>query len=174
MVRCFVALGSNLEKPIEQVTTAVEALANLPNTSLAATSPWYRSKAIGPGSQPDYINGVAELITTQPSLKLLSLLQAIEDQHQRKRLQRWGPRTLDLDILLYGDQTIQQATLTVPHARMLERNFVLSPLHDLAPDLVLPGGIVLKQSLALLNMEGLSLVETKSSNTIAVSRIHQQ
>ncbi|HEB27945.1 MAG TPA: 2-amino-4-hydroxy-6-hydroxymethyldihydropteridine diphosphokinase [Porticoccus sp.] len=173
MVRCFIALGSNLEQPLEQVNRAIEALAKLPNSRLEATSPWYQSTAIGPGNQADYINGVAELCTTQKPLQLLSLLQQIENQQQRKRLQHWGPRTLDLDLLLYGDQVINEATLTVPHARMLERNFVLCPLHDIAPDLVLPGGIHLQQSLAQLSMDGLSLVETlaetKSSNTIAAA-----
>ena len=177
MVRCFIALGSNLEQPLEQVSRAIKALAKLPNSSLEATSPWYQSTAIGPGNQADYINGVAELNTSQKPLQLLSLLQEIENQQQRKRLQHWGPRTLDLDLLLYGDQIINEAILTVPHARMLERNFVLRPLHDIAPDLVLPGGISLQQSLTQLNMEGLSLVdtlvetlvETKSSNTIAAA-----
>ena len=157
MQRCFVALGSNLEQPLLQVERAVEALKVLPESELKAVSPWYHSVAVGP-EQPDYINGVAELDTSQSPLNLLRLLQAIENAQQRKRLQRWGPRTLDLDLLLYADRQINEPDLVVPHPRMLERNFVLRPLYDLAPALVLAGGVSLKQQLARVGMQGLCLV----------------
>ena len=157
MQRCFIALGSNLQQPLLQVERAVEALAALPESELKAVSPWYRSVAVGP-EQPDYINGVAELYTAQAPLDLLALLQEIENLQHRKRQQRWGPRTLDLDLLLYGNRHIAEPTLLVPHPRMAERNFVLCPLYDLAPDLILADGISLKQQLADVGMQGLSLV----------------
>ncbi|MFA7554452.1 MAG: 2-amino-4-hydroxy-6-hydroxymethyldihydropteridine diphosphokinase [Spongiibacteraceae bacterium] len=167
MIRCFIALGSNLEQPLQQVNDALTKLAALPDSRLIAASPWYQSRAVGPGQQPDYINGVAELHTLQPPLELLSLLQAIENQHQRKRLQHWGPRTLDLDLLLYGEETINHPRLTVPHPRMLERNFVLYPLNDLAPDIHFATGQSLKQLLNHCPMDGLRLVDAPTSPTIA-------
>ncbi len=157
MHRCFIALGSNLEQPLLQVRRAVEALSVLPDSELKVVSPWYQSVAVGP-EQPDYINGVAELYTSHSPLDLLALLQGIENAQQRKRLQRWGPRTLDLDLLLYADKLIDEPTLVVPHPRMLERNFVLRPLCDIAPTLVLANGVNVKQQLAEVGMQGLSLV----------------
>ena len=157
MQRCFIGLGSNLEQPLLQVERAVETLKALPESELKAVSPWYQSVAVGP-EQPDYINGVAELNTAQSPLDLLRSLQAIENAQQRKRLQRWGPRTLDLDLLLYADRQLDEPALVVPHPRMLERNFVLRPLYDIAPTLVLADGVSLKQQLARVGMQGLSLV----------------
>ncbi|ARN76301.1 2-amino-4-hydroxy-6-hydroxymethyldihydropteridine diphosphokinase [Oceanicoccus sagamiensis] len=154
---CYIALGSNLEEPLSQVGRAVEALRALPESAVTAVSPWYQSVAVGP-EQPDYINGVVELHTAAEPLTLLTLLQSIENAHERKRVQRWGPRTLDLDILLYADRLIDQPTLTVPHPRMLERNFVLRPLYDIAPALVLANGVPLKEQVAELGMQGLDLV----------------
>lgn len=166
MIRCFIALGSNLEQPQQQVNDALNELAALPGSQLKAVSPWYQSRAVGPGLQPDYINGVAELDTLQPALELLNLLQDIENHHQRKRLERWGPRTLDLDLLLYGDEVIDHPRLTVPHPRMLERNFVLYPLIAIAPELLLSSGQPLKQLLKQCSMDGLRLVDEPTSPTI--------
>lgn len=157
MQRCFIALGSNLEQPLLQVERAVQALKALPQSELKAVSRWYQSVAVGP-EQPDYINGVAELYTNNSPLELLALLQGIENAQQRKRVQRWGPRTLDLDLLLYADRGIDEPALIVPHPRMFERNFVLCPLYDIAPTLVFANGVSLKQQLADIGMQGLSLV----------------
>ena len=96
-------------------------------------SPWYSSPPMGPADQPDYINGVAKLETTLPPLPLLKALQGIESTHHRVKLEHWGPRTLDLDILLYGNQVIDLPELRIPHAEMATRNFVLFPLADIAP-----------------------------------------
>ena len=148
MTRCFIALGSNLDNPLRQVTTAVTELSQLQACQVSQCSPWYYSKAIGPDGQPDYINGVVELETDLPAMALLRQLQAIEQQHQRQRLQHWGPRTLDLDLLLYGNAIINQAELTVPHPQMQQRNFVLYPLFDIAADLHLPDGATLRSLLA--------------------------
>jgi 2-amino-4-hydroxy-6-hydroxymethyldihydropteridine diphosphokinase len=139
-LRAWIGLGSNLEDPLAQVSTALQELRLLPDTTLAARSSLYRSDPVGPPGQPDYINAVAALDTRLEPETLLDALQAIEQMHQRVRKIHWGPRTLDLDLLLYGDQVISTPRLTVPHAYMTERNFVLWPLAELAPELILPDG----------------------------------
>ncbi len=140
MITAYIALGSNLGESRALLASALAAIADLPNSRLAAVSPTYRSSAVGPGTQRDYLNLVAELETGLRAPELLTALQQIETEHGRQRQEHWGPRTLDLDILLYGNLTISTDELTVPHPRMAERNFVLYPLTDLAPDLVLPCG----------------------------------
>lgn len=167
MTRCFIALGSNLEQPLAQVMRAAEELAALPESRLIALSPWYQSTAIGPGEQTDYINGVAELQCKHSALELLAQLQLIENKHQRQRLERWGPRTLDLDLLLYGNETINEPTLIVPHPRMLERHFVLQPLFDIVPTLTLSDGSLLKHHLERCPTAGLRLVKSTPSLAIA-------
>jgi 2-amino-4-hydroxy-6-hydroxymethyldihydropteridine diphosphokinase len=139
-LRAWIGLGSNLEDPLAQVSTALQELKLLPDSTLAARSSLYRSDPVGPPGQPDYINAVAALDTRLEPEALLDALQAIEQMHQRVRKIHWGPRTLDLDLLLYGDQVISTPRLTVPHAYMTERNFVLWPLAELAPELILPDG----------------------------------
>lgn len=151
----YIALGSNLDNPEQQVATALQAIARLPECELAASSPWYRSKAVGPGRQPDYINGVCAIQTGLQPLALLHALQAIEQQQGRVRSERWGPRTLDLDILLYGDLETDSEELKLPHPRMTERNFVLMPLADITADLVLPDGRHLAKLLANCQHDGI-------------------
>lgn len=145
-VSAYIGLGSNLAgslgSPLVQLQQAVQALAALPDTSLKTVSPAYRSIAVGP-EQPDYTNAVACLQTSLAPLALLDQLQAIEQAHERVRVQHWGPRTLDLDLLLYGDQTIDLPRLQVPHPYLTRRNFVLYPLAAINPDLVLPCGTAL-------------------------------
>lgn len=138
-VAAFIGLGSNLDDPAGHICQALEALAELPDTRLAAHSSLYRSPPMGPPDQPDYINAVAELHTALAPEHLLDHLHAIEQQHGRERTEHWGPRTLDLDLLLYGDQKINTSRLTVPHAGMRERAFVLYPLQEIAPEVMLPG-----------------------------------
>jgi 2-amino-4-hydroxy-6-hydroxymethyldihydropteridine diphosphokinase len=138
--RVYVGLGSNLEDPLLQVQAALSALDRLADTQLINHSPWYRSKAVGPGEQPDYINGVAELETSLPPEQLLSDLHGIEIAQGRIRNERWAARTIDLDILLYGNQIVATDRLRIPHPRLHQRNFVLYPLADLAPLLVFPDG----------------------------------
>lgn len=145
-VIAYVALGSNLAQPERQVRQAAVALGALPETALRLISPLYRTAPMGPPGQPDYVNAVAALQTTLAPLALLDELQAIEQTQGRVREgERWGPRTLDLDLLLYGDTTIADERLTVPHPGLKERSFVVVPLHDIAPDLVLPDGTALAQ-----------------------------
>lgn len=138
--RCYIALGSNLATPIEQLKSAVSALENLTQTELIAVSSFYRSKPLGPQDQPDFVNAVAAIDTALAPLPLLDALQQIEQQQGRVRLRRWGERTLDLDILLYADQIIQSERLTVPHYDMHNREFVIVPLYEIAPHLQLPSG----------------------------------
>ncbi len=137
----YVGLGSNLAHPIYQIKKALRALEVLPLTDLRAHSGLYRSKPLGPQNQPDYINAVAALSSELAPLILLDKLQAIENQQDRVRnAERWGPRTLDLDMLLYGNRQSQDARLILPHPGLFERAFVLYPLAECAPDLVLPDG----------------------------------
>ena len=136
----FIGIGSNLGERDRHVTSALTAISALPLTRLEGVSPWYRSTAIGPGEQRDYLNGVAQLRTRLSPHALLDALHDIEQNCGRIRQIRWGPRTIDLDILLFGELVVSDATLIVPHPRMRERGFVLFPLRDLVPDLVLPDG----------------------------------
>jgi 2-amino-4-hydroxy-6-hydroxymethyldihydropteridine diphosphokinase len=135
----YVGLGSNLDHPVEQVRRAFEALDRLALTRLVARSPLYRSDPVGPPGQSDYINAVAHLRTGLGPLELLDALQLIESRQGRVRGERWGPRTLDLDLLLFGDEVIDTPRLTVPHPRLVERAFVLLPLKDVAAEMIVPG-----------------------------------
>jgi 2-amino-4-hydroxy-6-hydroxymethyldihydropteridine diphosphokinase len=133
MTRCYIALGSNLGDPREHLLSALAALRDLSDTTLVSCSRFYGSIAVGPGQQNNYVNAVAAVDTTLAAEQLLSAMQNIENQHQRRRNERWGPRTLDLDLLLYGDARINTEALCVPHPRMHQRDFVLRPLADIAP-----------------------------------------
>jgi 2-amino-4-hydroxy-6-hydroxymethyldihydropteridine diphosphokinase len=152
MTRVWIGLGSNLDDPLAQLHRAVAALAALPGTSLACVSAVWRNPAMplpeASETQPDYFNAVAGLDTALAPLELLDALQAIETAQGRKRIVRWGPRTLDLDVLLFGQQTISTPRLVVPHPGMTDRRFVLQPLFDLAPALHLPDGRPLSELLA--------------------------
>lgn len=140
MNKVYIALGSNLEHPQAQLTAALQALNKLYDSRLTAVSSFYQSKPLGPQDQPDYVNAVACLETSLAPLALLDELQRIEHEQGRVRLRRWGERTLDLDILLYADHIIQSERLTVPHYDMHQREFVIIPLVEIAPHLVLPNG----------------------------------
>ncbi|MES9830744.1 MAG: 2-amino-4-hydroxy-6-hydroxymethyldihydropteridine diphosphokinase [Candidatus Thiodiazotropha sp. DIVDIV] len=140
MVVAYVGLGSNLDNPKRQVETALAELAKLNDTYLERHSSLYRSKPVGPQDQPDFINAVARLSTTLEPEALLDALQALEQSHHRIRGERWGPRSLDLDLLLYGNQFINTPRLKVPHPEIAKRSFVLLPLKEISPtDLSIPG-----------------------------------
>lgn len=148
MPRCYIALGSNQGDPVQQVQTACWALRALPQSQLISCSSLYRSAPMGPQDQPSYINAVLALDTELPPEALLDQLQRIEQEHGRvRKAERWGPRTLDLDILLYGDQVIQSKRLQVPHYHMHARAFVLYPLAEIAPTLQMPDGTALNDML---------------------------
>ncbi|WP_295854788.1 2-amino-4-hydroxy-6-hydroxymethyldihydropteridine diphosphokinase [uncultured Xylophilus sp.] len=131
-VTAYVALGANLGDPVAAIAAAFEALGGLPDTRLVQRSPLYRTAPVD-SSGPDYVNAVAEIATRLEPLALLQALQAIETDAGRTRPWQNAPRTLDLDLVLYGDRTIALPTLTVPHPRMADRAFVLRPLQDIAP-----------------------------------------
>jgi 2-amino-4-hydroxy-6-hydroxymethyldihydropteridine diphosphokinase len=140
MVIVYVGLGSNLENPRKQIETALVELAQLSNSHLDSVSSLYRSQPVGPQDQPDFVNAVAKLSIGLEAEALLDSLQQLEQRHHRIREVRWGPRSLDLDLLLYGDQVINTSRLQVPHPEIINRNFVLAPLKEIAPeDLVIPG-----------------------------------
>ncbi len=159
-VRTYIGLGSNLGEPKDQLKKAIAALRHLPDSRLTALSRLYRSQPMGPADQPDYLNAVAMLDTRLSPEALLDALQAIESEQGRVRgPQRWGPRTLDLDLLLYGAEIIDTERLKVPHPGLPERSFVLYPLADVAPELVLPDGRSLRELLAVCSREGLEVLE---------------
>jgi 2-amino-4-hydroxy-6-hydroxymethyldihydropteridine diphosphokinase len=136
----YVGIGSNLQGPARQVEDAMDLLGEIPETRLAATSSLYRSAAFGGIEQPEFVNAVAALLTTLAPDELLGHMQAIESRQGRERGDtRWGPRVLDLDLLVYSREKIEKLHLTVPHPGIGERNFVLLPLVEIAPDLVIPG-----------------------------------
>jgi len=139
MIKVYIGLGSNLADPQSQLKKAIIAMEMIPSSSVAKTSPFYRSKAVGPEDQPDYINAVVELDTELSASVLLDYLQAIENEQGRERKIKWGARTLDLDILLFGDEIINDDRLQVPHVEMHKRGFVLLPLNKIAPECVIPG-----------------------------------
>lgn len=154
-VRVYIGLGSNLAEPAEQLRNALDALDKAEGTRLAAVSGFYASDSLLPG-QPRYTNAVAALDTTLEPLQLLDALQAIENDQGRVRQERWGPRTLDLDVLLFGQQVLDSPRLKVPHYHMHARPFVLYPLAELVPaDFVLADGRSLAQMLAACPFSGL-------------------
>ncbi len=152
MITVYIGLGSNLAQPAEQIQAAVAALKTLPETSISSVSSLYSSKPMGPQEQPDYINAVACLQTKLSAIALLDKLQSIElDFGRVRKKQRWGSRILDLDILLYADHVINTERLIVPHYGMKVREFVIYPLVEINPSLILPDGskiIELKEALA--------------------------
>lgn len=142
-VTTYIGLGSNLANPISQVTLATKELSQLPQTALIQVSSLYCSTPFDATTQPLFINAVAELKTTLEPATLLNYLLKIELHHKRSRALRWGPRTLDLDILLYGDSIISNSTLCIPHPGLQQRVFVIMPLLEINPHLTLPCGTML-------------------------------
>ena len=160
MERIYIGMGSNLAAPDQQLRSATQALALLPGTTLVGVSAFYQSDSLLPG-QPRYTNAVAALDSNLAPLALLDALQAIENDQGRERLERWGPRTLDLDILLLGERLIDEPRLKVPHYQMHLRAFVLYPLAELAPaELQLPDGRTLKELLTACPFVGLERLPT--------------
>ena len=167
MSSVYIGLGSNLEQPQQQLSRAIAEIGQLPDTRVLQHSPFYRSSAIGPGEQPDYINAVAHLHTDLDAMGMLQQLQAIELAHGRQRTLRWGPRTLDLDILLFDDLIVATETLQIPHPRITERNFVIAPLYDLCPGLALPDGTTLVSVFATMSQAGLQRLDYQHTDTTA-------
>ncbi len=158
----YIGLGSNLEDPIKQVRTALQELDQIKSSKLIKHSSLYKSDPVGPAGQPDYINAVAEIKTRLKPITLLQALQAIEQDHQRVRLKRWGPRTLDLDLLIYADQKIDEPDLIVPHIMIAERSFVLYPLAEIASDIQIPGLASMPELLKNVSRKGLSKLSNET------------
>ena len=139
MTVAYVGLGANLGDPRRQLEAAIDQLKKLPDTDFVLVSGFYRSAPLGYVDQPDFLNAVAMLDTTLPAEQLLENLQKIERQQGRERPFPSAPRTLDLDLLLYGSSVLDSPRLTLPHPRMHERAFVLRPLLELDPEISVPG-----------------------------------
>jgi len=146
--RVFIGLGSNLAEPAAQVERAIAALAALPQSRLLRQSRLYASPPLGPVDQPDYVNAVVEMDTTLEPVALLNALQGIEQKQGRVRTRHWGERVIDLDLLLYADMQMESRGLTLPHPGIAARAFVLRPLAELEPELMIPGQGILRDLLA--------------------------
>jgi len=159
-VHAFVGLGGNVGDVAEAFASAAARMDALPGTQLLRVSRRYRTPAWGLEAQPDFLNAVAMLETQLPARELLDELLAIERMHGRDRATetRWGPRTLDLDLLLYGDETIDEPGLRVPHPRLHERAFALRPLLDIAPDISIPGHGPVRNLPAAMAADGIEAV----------------
>ncbi|CCN72452.1 2-amino-4-hydroxy-6-hydroxymethyldihydropteridine pyrophosphokinase [Vibrio nigripulchritudo ATCC 27043] len=158
MITVYIAVGSNLSDPVTQALQGIEALKSIPNTEFVRASSLYSSTPMGPQNQPDYINAVVEVQTSLTPLELLDSTQKIElEQGRVRKDERWGPRTLDLDIVLYGNEVIDSERLTVPHYGMKVREFVLYPLAEIAPSLTLPDGTQLQTLLKQVDRNGLNV-----------------
>jgi len=155
----YIGLGSNLANPLVQVRQALIELESIPGTRVTARSSLYRTSPVGYLEQPDFINAVASVQTTLKPQALLAALLAIENRHGRRRAMRNAPRTLDLDLLLYGEEVFDQDGLTLPHPRLHERAFVLAPLAEIAPEAVVPGMGRLQDLLARVDCNGVSRID---------------
>jgi 2-amino-4-hydroxy-6-hydroxymethyldihydropteridine diphosphokinase len=155
-VPAYVGIGSNMGDSVARVRGAFEALAALPRTQLVARSRLYRTRPFGPVPQGDFINAVAGLLTQLDAHEVLEAIRGIEHGADRVRSERWGPRTLDLDLLVFGAEKIASADLTVPHPGIAQRGFVLAPLHDIAPTLSVPGAGRVEVLLRQLTDDGIA------------------
>ena len=160
-IEAYIGLGSNLDDPVSHIAMARATIAALDGVEAIAFSPLYSSRPVGPQDQPDYINAVMRIKTLLPALDLLLELQRIENAHGRVRQERWGARTLDLDILLYGETIINEPNLIVPHKEIPNRAFVLYPLADITNrDLTIPEYGRLQDLLAACPADGLHRLES--------------
>lgn len=161
LITCYLGLGGNISNelgtPIQHILQAVATLQSLPNIENVKLSSLYRSKAFGVTDQPDFYNAVVALDTTLSPLELLDICQHLEQSAGRVRLRHWGERSLDVDILLYGDEVIQNERLTVPHAGLFERNFVVIPLLELDENLTVNGQKLINLPIAD-NWDGLEVL----------------
>ncbi|KAF3982200.1 MAG: 2-amino-4-hydroxy-6-hydroxymethyldihydropteridine diphosphokinase [Methylococcales symbiont of Hymedesmia sp. n. MRB-2018] len=160
MIEVYIGLGSNLQQPKQQIKQARLAIAKQKNIKEAGFSSLYTSPPMGSQDQPDYVNAVMKIVTSLSAIKLLRVLQSIEHQQGRvRKAEQWGARTLDLDLLLYGDQQIEHPDLIVPHVGLTERAFVLYPLQEITQtDLHIPSKGMLKHLLAQCPLKGLEKV----------------
>jgi 2-amino-4-hydroxy-6-hydroxymethyldihydropteridine diphosphokinase len=164
VVECYVGLGSNVGDRVAMIQQALALIAAHPDIALGGVSQLYLTRPWGNPDQPDFVNGVCRLETSLAPHDLLAALKAMEAELGRRGREKWGPREIDLDILLYGDEIIQDRDLKVPHRMMCERTFVLVPLSDIAPDLIHPEtGLKISEHLDAISVEGES--ECRSLHT---------
>ena len=157
---CYIGIGANLNDPAKQVRTAINSIGQINETTLIDSSSLYQSVPMGPQDQPDYVNAVAKVETLLAAEDLLDSLQSIENQQGRiRKSERWGPRIIDLDIITFGNKTINSKRLTVPHYGIRERNFVLLPLKEIAPDFSLPSGESIDALLSQVDLQGIMKLE---------------
>lgn len=159
MTIVYIGLGSNLGSPRRHIISAIQSLGEIQFTSVTSSSSLYKSKPLGTQNQDDYVNAVVKIETDLEGIELLDCLQAIENDHGRVRNERWGPRTLDLDILMFGDDVIQNDRLTVPHPELTKRSFVLVPLVEIDAACVIPGKGLVSDLLMLVDQDGLEILQ---------------
>jgi 2-amino-4-hydroxy-6-hydroxymethyldihydropteridine diphosphokinase len=159
VVAAFVGLGANIQEPMAQLKQALVELTTIPETRMTARSSFYRTAPVGYLEQPDFINAVAKLETSLAPRVLLDALHSIENRHGRRRTIRNAPRTLDLDLLLYAEQVLDEEGLTLPHPRMHERAFVLAPLAEIAPEVLVPGRGRALELLARVDRSGVERID---------------
>jgi 2-amino-4-hydroxy-6-hydroxymethyldihydropteridine diphosphokinase len=160
--KAFIGLGSNLASPSEQLKSALNALHKHEQISVQRCSHLYQSVPMGPKDQPDYVNAVCQITTALSPLELLDVIQNIELEHGRERMgERWGPRTLDLDMLIFNDLRLNSERLTLPHYGMAHREFVLVPLFEIAPDLIMQDGKNLASWVSKCSLNGLKRLPDK-------------
>jgi len=160
----YIGLGSNLGNPKKQIADACKTLNTVASTSILALSSLYQSTPLGTVEQADFINAVAKISTRLSPSALLASLQAIEQNQKRVRKIHWGPRTIDLDILLFDNLVINEPDLVIPHPQITQRNFVLVPLGEIEPKLQLPSGELLSTLLTGCGMNGLQKIHTQSED----------
>lgn len=159
-IEVYIGLGSNIGSPSQQLDQALTSLSQLSSSVLIAHSAFYTSKPVGPQDQPDFVNAAAKLKTTLSPDALLKQLQLIEINQGRIKKRHWGERCIDLDILLYGNNTLNNEDLTIPHREIANRDFVLRPLLELNSDLSLPDGTTLHSLLKLCPDNQLQRIST--------------
>ena len=158
MTVVYIGLGSNMKSPKQQIRSAIKSIEGIVSTQVLRVSSLYKSKPFGPQNQDDYINAVAEIDTNLMPLELLECMQDIENQHGRIRIERWGPRTLDLDILMFGEKIIKDNKLTVPHPEIENSSFVLVPLAEIDSNCLIPGKGPVANLLNVVDQKDLEII----------------
>jgi 2-amino-4-hydroxy-6-hydroxymethyldihydropteridine diphosphokinase len=159
MTIVYIGLGSNMRSPRQQIKSAIKSIGKIASTRVLKASSLYKSKPVGPQNQNDYINAVVKVETELMPLELLDCMQNIENQYGRIREERWGPRILDLDILMFGKEIIQDHKLTIPHSEIENRSFVLVPLAEIDSNCLIPGKGMISDLLAVIDQEDLELLQ---------------
>jgi 2-amino-4-hydroxy-6-hydroxymethyldihydropteridine diphosphokinase len=159
MTIVYIGLGSNMDLPRRHINSAIQSLGEIQSTRMISTSLLYKSKPLGPQNQDDYINAVVKLDTELEAIELLDCLQVIENEHGRVRNEHWGPRTLDLDILMFGEEIIKNDRLTVPHPEIANRSFVLVPLAEIDSACVIPEKGLVSDLLSGVDQNSLEILQ---------------